>query len=45
MNPKLERLYNMAVNDLTQNLLPWWAKKAVDLGIPAGRQMLLSIQE
>lgn len=30
MNPKLERLYNMAVNDLTQNLLPWWAKKAVD---------------
>ncbi|MBQ8954774.1 MAG: AGE family epimerase/isomerase [Clostridia bacterium] len=30
MNSKLERLYDMAVNDLTRNLMPWWMEKAVD---------------
>ncbi len=30
MNPKLQRLYDMAVKDLTENLLPWWMEKAVD---------------
>ena len=30
MNDKLKRLYDMAVKDLTQNLMPWWMEKAVD---------------
>ena len=27
---KLEKLYQMAVDDLTKNLLPWWMKYSVD---------------
>ena len=30
MNPKFQQLYEMAVKDLTENLLPWWMEKAVD---------------
>ena len=30
MHSKLQRLYDMAVKDLTVNLLPWWMEKAVD---------------
>ena len=30
MNAKLQRLYDMAVGDLTENLMPWWMEKAVD---------------
>ena len=27
---KFEKLYQMAVDDLTKNLLPWWVKYSVD---------------
>ena len=30
MNEKLKRLYDMAMADLTENLLPWWMTHAVD---------------
>ena len=30
MNPKFTRLYDMALKDLTENLLPWWMEKTVD---------------
>jgi len=30
MNEKFTRLYNLAVKDLTENLLPWWMKYTVD---------------
>ena len=30
MNDKLQRLYDLALDDLTQNLMPWWMEKAVD---------------
>lgn len=30
MNAKLQKLYDMAVKELTENLLPWWMTVAVD---------------
>ena len=30
MHFKFQRLYDMAVQDLTENLMPWWMGKAVD---------------
>lgn len=30
MNEKFQRLYGMAVKDLTENLLPWWMEYGVD---------------
>ncbi|MDR3084777.1 MAG: AGE family epimerase/isomerase [Christensenellaceae bacterium] len=30
MNPKFEKLYQLAYKDLTENLLPWWEKYDVD---------------
>ena len=30
MTPKLQQLYDMALADLTQNLMPWWMAKTVD---------------
>ena len=29
-NAKFDRLYQLAMDDLTKNLLPWWMKYAVD---------------
>ena len=30
MNEKLQKLYDMAVKELTENILPWWMTYAVD---------------
>lgn len=30
MNEKFTRLYDYAVKDLTENLLPWWMEYSVD---------------
>ena len=30
MNEKLQKLYDMAVKELTGNILPWWMTYAVD---------------
>ena len=30
MNEKLQKLYDMAVKELMENILPWWMTYAVD---------------